>query len=87
MTKRWAGEVARTRARTTGATVVLLDLRNGGEWAGTEDEGGRWLVICDTHSRVLQAEKRADAIYAMRHPELWCGACNGTDDELLSEGR
>lgn len=77
------GEVQRTKARTTGTTVVVLDYRRGGEWLFSEEEGGRWCAACLDHSRLIQTEKREYAVYSMRHPELWCGVCNGTDEELL----
>lgn len=71
--KPWAGEVKRAQSEA-GTTVVLLDVRKGGEWAAQESDGGRWVTVCDQHGSVCQHRTRALAEHHLTGAE-WCEEC------------
>jgi hypothetical protein len=77
----YAGEVKRSRNRISGTLVVLIDLaKPEAEWAGSMDDGGRWLLLCDDHSSLVQTTTRQNAEYHMPDPD-WCPICSGIDPE------
>jgi hypothetical protein len=82
---RWAGEVARTHSRRCGVLVVLLDLRGPGCWAGSEDDGGRWMTVCDEHGAVCQHRSRRLAEGHLGHPDGWCEECRGLVVAMAAE--
>jgi hypothetical protein len=63
--------VARARARSTGATVELIDNRDG----AFEDGGLAWVTFCDTHGNYCEHETRQLADSFRAAPEQWCGSC------------
>lgn len=69
-----AGCTEARKARSTGATVLILDTRNGGEWAGAEVDG-RWISLCNDHSFLLHHQTLADARSWAAAPEDWCEGC------------
>ena len=54
-----AGYVCERRHPYTKGHVLIVDVRNGGRWAASEDGGGRYVVICDPHGTLVQDTSRA----------------------------
>jgi hypothetical protein len=73
---KWAGEVKRVKS-VTGTTAVLVDIRKGGEWIGSEADGGRWVTTCDDHATVCQHRTRELAEGHLAEV-AWCEACQET---------
>lgn len=74
MNDRLAGERRRSRARSTGALVILVDAYEQG-LGRAEDGDGRWATICDTHSTLVHHDTLALARNWMPAPEGWCDEC------------
>jgi hypothetical protein len=62
-------------AGSTGALIVLLDAKNGGDWLADPEDGGRWVTYCDDHSYLLQHETIHQARSWMAWPQEWCEEC------------
>lgn len=69
----YAGEIERSRPRSAGRafTVVVIDLRGEGSWAGNEEQGGRWLCLVDETGEICQFETREESHRARPHPAEW----------------
>lgn len=78
---RWAGARAARFSRRTGTLIVLLDVENGGEWLADPSEGGRFVLMCDDHSTLVQFEASRVALYNMTSPD-WCPDCQA----LMAKG-
>jgi len=76
-TTTYAGEVKRSKARSSRSTVILFDLRDPeAAWLGTEEvEGVRWETLCDDHSTTCLHATRATAMSFLAAPEEWCEMC------------
>ncbi len=68
-----AGERERRTARSTGTPVVLIDARHHADFR--EDEGGRWVTLCEAHGEFVQHSTLAAARSWLSSPEQWCSAC------------
>ena len=67
-----------TKARSTGATILLIDNRPGrGPWFSSHEEGLLWFTVCETHSTVCGHETRRDATENASQPQNWCDECRG----------
>lgn len=64
--------VSRTRARSTGTLVEVIDNRDGSFDAG--DPNG-WFTVCVEHGGVCSHETRALALAWKAEPEMWCEGC------------
>lgn len=77
----------RSRAKSTGTTVLVIDARISPDFQ--EDEGGRWVTFCEEHGTFCQHETLRDPengigggarTFAAR-PEEWCEACQAAVDD------
>jgi hypothetical protein len=75
--ERYVGEIHRARSRRTGTLVIVLDTQHA-VWL--DDDGGRWVTLCDEHSTVCNHQTRK---LAMRHaPDVdWCEECTGARED------
>ncbi len=72
-TKRTApfpGCIQESRSQRTGSDVGLYDAT----LTGFDDEGGRWVTVCNTHATVCNHETLALARYHLPACE-WCEEC------------
>ena len=69
----FAGYVTERRNPYSGGHTIILDARNGGDWAGSEEDG-RWIVLCNEHSTLVQTTSRPGAQGAMEAVDF-CEAC------------
>lgn len=62
------------RERNTRTRCDILDLRDpDSSWAGTEDEEGcRWLVVCEQHGSLGSVPTLSMARWLTAHPEEFC---------------
>lgn len=54
-----------------GARVSLYD----GALQGLDTDGGRWSLVCETHSTVLAVQTLRSAESWWGHPKDWCEGC------------
>lgn len=73
----YEGYQAHTTARTTGTLVVLC--LTEGQGLSVED-GGKYLLMCEAHNRILQHDNKRFSLELMRHPEEWCEVCMGSEE-------
>ena len=63
-----------TKARSTGATILLIDNRPGhSPWF--DEEGLLWFTVCDTHNMLCGYETRKAATENASEPQHWCEEC------------
>lgn len=75
--EQWAGYRFHSRARSTGALVVLVDGWEQGLSSPGQGEHGeyRWFLICDEHDLLVSHETQVLARGWMSAPEVWCEGC------------
>jgi len=76
----WAGYRRHSRARSTGALIVLVDGYVQG-LASPGDGDGRWFLICDEHDTILSAIMQSELVPFMAAPEEWCDGCGNKVDK------
>lgn len=65
--------VLRRKNRATGATIVVVDNRDGGYDGGTRDRG--YVCVCTKHGDDRVFPGRRAARYAMAQSADWCSGC------------
>lgn len=68
---RAAGYVVSKRNPLTGHYNVVYDAVE----QGLDDDGGRWAVVCNAHSTIINAATKADAKICMEHSANFCEEC------------
>lgn len=68
-----AAIVKRSKARSTGTTVVVEDTAHHD--AVADPDGGRWATICEDHGGVVNHDTQAIAQSFASCPEEWCPDC------------
>ena len=71
--------VKKTTARSTGATIALIDNRD--QKSGLELDV-IWETACETHGYTVGHTAKAVAISWMAEPETWCGGCRNDSAHL-----
>ena len=66
-----AGCRAHGTNRETGTKTSALDAAEG----GFDTDGGRWVVICDTHGTCINVDSLRDALFCRAHPTNFCDDC------------
>jgi hypothetical protein len=66
----YAGLREERRSRRTGARVALFEAAP----AGYDDEGGRWVTVCETHGTICNHETLELARFHLPMCE-WCEEC------------
>lgn len=73
--------VRESRARSTGATVLLIDNRDESfEEMGELLHDGRWATVCETHGTYVLHSTRRLAESFMAAPEEFCETCQDEAD-------
>lgn len=72
----WAGYRSAHFARSTGTLVAVV---NTAEQGLNPKDGGRWTLICDDHSTLLQIHTLTLARQFASAPEEWCENCMGVE--------
>lgn len=68
-----AAIVSRSKARSTGTTVVVEDTWHRD--SVLDPDGGRWATVCEDHAGVCNHETQATARSFAASPEEWCPTC------------
>ena len=71
----WAGYVAQRKNALSKGYNVIVDTRKGGDWAACEDDGGRYVIICDAHSTLVQSTNLPGARASMKDATNFCDDC------------
>jgi len=74
--------------RVTGTMIAVIDCQQDTTGTFCEDDGGRWVTLCEDHETLVQHDRKTDAIAFAAHPDEWCGVCariaSGEHDDTLT---
>lgn len=67
----WAGYVCELRNKFSGGHTVVVTAAE----AGLDQNGGKYVVVCDKHSTLVNTTSVPKARAIMRDPTIFCEAC------------
>mgnify|MGYP003144231915 CR=1 FL=1 len=67
--------VSERKARSTGATIRVLDNRKQQWFQWDDHHPEKWWTECTTHGFTASHDTRAHAVGWASEPEMWCDEC------------
>jgi hypothetical protein len=64
-------------------TVIMSSTEDQGLCA---EDGGKWVLICETHAYIIQHTNKNKLWGFAATPEIWCGGCQGNDARFEKAG-
>jgi len=75
----WEWNAAYSQISRLGQEIGSQGLWKADSCGLSPDDGGRWTLLCDPHSTLLQCDTRDLARSHMSAPEGWCCVCSGEE--------